>query len=78
VVHLPSWWPREGRRRQEDPGARYAIEKTRLWEEEDEGYGWVRHVAEKDGVDIEDFAEALRIGGGVHEISSPRPGKKGK
>jgi hypothetical protein len=39
----------------------YAIDKSRLWEQEDD-YGWVRHMAEKVWVDLPDFAEALRIG----------------
>ena len=38
----------------------YWIEKKRLWEDE-ESFGWVRHMAEKNWVDIADFAEALRI-----------------
>jgi hypothetical protein len=38
----------------------YAIERARLWEE-DESYSWVRHMAEKDWVDLKDFAEALRV-----------------
>jgi hypothetical protein len=38
----------------------YAIERTRLWEEEDQ-YGWILHMAEKDWVELEDFAEALRV-----------------
>jgi hypothetical protein len=38
----------------------YPIEDSRIWEEED-GYGWVRHMAEKEWVDLPDFAEALRI-----------------
>jgi hypothetical protein len=38
----------------------YAIGRARLWEE-DEAYSWVRHMAEKNWVDLHDFAEALRI-----------------
>jgi hypothetical protein len=38
----------------------YSITCDRLWEEE-EVFGWVAHMAEKDWVDLEDFAEALRI-----------------
>jgi hypothetical protein len=38
----------------------YVIERRRLWEEDDE-HGWVMHMAEKDWVDIKDFAEALRV-----------------
>jgi hypothetical protein len=34
----------------------YAIERILLWEE-----GWIVHMAEKDWVDLEDFAEALRV-----------------
>ena len=38
----------------------YAIERSRLWEEDD-CYSWILHMAEKNWVDIEDFAEALRV-----------------
>jgi hypothetical protein len=38
----------------------YAIEKNRIWENEEE-YGWVMHMSGKDWPDLEDFAEALRI-----------------
>ena len=38
----------------------YWIEADRIWEEEDR-YGWVRHMGEKEWVDLPDFAEALRI-----------------
>jgi hypothetical protein len=38
----------------------YAIETVRLWEDEDR-YGWVRHMGDKEWVDLPDFAEALRI-----------------
>lgn len=39
----------------------YVVQAHRLWEEEDV-YGWVRHMAEKsEWVDIEDFVEALRV-----------------
>jgi hypothetical protein len=38
----------------------YAIERTRLWEE-DESYSWIMHMAGKDWVDLEDFAEALQV-----------------
>jgi hypothetical protein len=39
---------------------KYPIQANRLWEN-DEDYGWVTHMAEKDWVDLPDFAEALRI-----------------
>ena len=39
---------------------RYPIERARLWEE-DEVHSWVMHMAGKGWVDLEDFAEALRI-----------------
>jgi hypothetical protein len=38
----------------------YVIAKGRIWEDE-ESYGWVRHMAGKNWPDLEDFAEALRI-----------------
>src|SRR5262249_27026693 len=38
----------------------YSIDRRRLWEDEERG-GWVMHMAEKDWVDLEDFAEALRV-----------------
>jgi hypothetical protein len=38
----------------------YAIERTRLWEE-DEVHSWIMHMADKGWVDLEDFAEALRV-----------------
>lgn len=38
----------------------YAIERTRLWEEDNE-HSWIMHMAGKDWVDLEDFAEALRV-----------------
>jgi hypothetical protein len=38
----------------------YCIERRRLWENEDV-YGWVRHMAGKDWVNLDDFAEALRV-----------------
>jgi hypothetical protein len=38
----------------------YVIEADRIWEEDDR-YGWVRHIAEKEWVDLPDFAEAMRI-----------------
>ena len=43
----------------------YWIAKDRLWENE-ERYPWVQHVGIKIGVDVEDFAEALRIARCVH------------
>lgn len=39
---------------------KYAIEGTRVWEQEEE-YGWIKHMSGKGWVDIQDFAEALRI-----------------
>lgn len=41
----------------------YPIEAARLWEDEDT-HGWVRHMADKNWVDLADFAEALRIARG--------------
>ena len=38
----------------------YSIPRKRLWEDEDT-HGWVLHMAEKEWVDLEDFAEALRV-----------------
>ena len=39
----------------------YHIEAERIWENDDEYGGWVMHMRTKDWVDLEDFAEALRI-----------------
>ncbi len=44
----------------------YAIEASRLWEAED-AHGWVQHMAEKNWVDLPDFAEALRIARRYHK-----------
>ncbi len=38
----------------------YVIASHRVWEEED-GYGWVDAMAEKEWVDLPDFVEALRL-----------------
>ena len=38
----------------------HPIAKDRIWEEEGV-YGWIRHLSEKDWVDLSDFAEALRL-----------------
>lgn len=43
----------------------YHIAADRLWENE-HCYGWVRHMADKGGVDTVDFAEALRVARMVH------------
>lgn len=50
----------------------YAIDNCRLWEEE-HTFGWIEHIAEKEWVDLVDFAEALRIARHVHAKHSPRP-----
>jgi hypothetical protein len=39
---------------------KYPISKDRLWENETD-HGWVRHMSDKDWVDLPDFAEALRV-----------------
>jgi hypothetical protein len=39
----------------------YYIAKDRLWESDDKDHGWVYHMAAKNWVDLEDFAEALRV-----------------
>jgi hypothetical protein len=39
---------------------KYAIEGKRVWDEEEE-YGWIRNMGEKEWVDMRDFAEALRL-----------------
>lgn len=44
----------------------YPIEVARLWEDED-SYGWVRHMADKNWVDLAEFAEALRIARRLHQ-----------
>jgi hypothetical protein len=38
----------------------YLIDRHRIWEDEDV-HGWVKHMAEKNWVDLADFTEALRI-----------------
>jgi hypothetical protein len=38
----------------------YSIPRNRLWENEAE-HPWIMHMAEKDWIDLEDFAEALRV-----------------
>jgi hypothetical protein len=38
----------------------YCVKKDRLWEN-DEVHSWVHHMAEKNWVDLPDFAEALRV-----------------
>lgn len=38
----------------------YAIQRSRLWED-DEQHSWIMHMSEKDWVDLDDFAEALRV-----------------
>ena len=38
----------------------YAIEKSRLWEDEEMG-GWFLHMSEKRWVDLRDFAHALAV-----------------
>jgi hypothetical protein len=38
----------------------YAIARRRIWEDEGD-YGWIKHMGEKEWVDLPDFAEALRI-----------------
>ena len=42
---------------------KYNIAGSRAWEEAS-GHGWIEHMAEKDWVDIQDFAEALRLARG--------------
>jgi hypothetical protein len=51
----------------------YYIEKGRLWESDDTDHGWVHHMAEKNWVDLEDFAEALRVG--RRRFARPRRGR---
>lgn len=38
----------------------YAIDRKRLWED-DTVHSWIMHMSEKCWVDLEDFAEALRV-----------------
>jgi hypothetical protein len=38
----------------------YAIDADRLWQNE-QSFGWVRHMATKEWVNLPDFAEALRV-----------------
>jgi hypothetical protein len=51
----------------------YAIERSRLWEEDD-SHGWIMHMAEKEWVDLPDFAEALRV---ARIFEMCRTGKRG-
>jgi hypothetical protein len=44
----------------------YSITRFRLWENEGQQGGWIRHMARKPWVDVQDFAEALRIARGKH------------
>jgi hypothetical protein len=46
----------------------YAIAASRLWE------NWVLHMAEKDWIDLDDFAEALRIARHRHRRINPNAG----
>ena len=39
---------------------KYPIKGERVWED-NEGHGWVEHMAEKEWVDLSDFVEALRL-----------------
>jgi hypothetical protein len=39
----------------------YYIAKDRLWESDDTDHGWVHHMADKNWVDLADFAEALHV-----------------
>jgi hypothetical protein len=39
----------------------YHIEAERIWEGDDEYGGWVMHMSKKGWVDLEDFAETLRV-----------------
>jgi hypothetical protein len=48
----------------------YAITKHRLWENEDR-HGWIEHMAGKGWVDLQDFAEALRLARHKHARHPP-------
>jgi hypothetical protein len=48
----------------------YLIEKHRLWEDEPD-YDWVLHMADKNWVNLPDFAEALRIARQIHAPKAP-------
>ena len=43
---------------------RYHIAGDRVWEARN-GHGWLEHMEEKPRVDLEDFAEALRLARGL-------------
>jgi hypothetical protein len=49
----------------------YFIARDRLWQNDDR-YSWVRHMAGKVWVDLEDFAEALRIARRRYRDHHPR------
>ena len=49
----------------------YAIEASRLWEEDAPGYTWERHMAEKEWVDVPDLAAALALGRQHHADKRP-------
>jgi hypothetical protein len=48
----------------------YSITRFRLWENESALHGWIRHMARKPWVDVQDFAEGLRIARGRHAKSA--------
>ncbi len=48
----------------------YHIEAKRLWEEEGK-YGWIRHMAEKEWCDIEDFILVLSLARLKHQKLCP-------
>jgi hypothetical protein len=50
----------------------YFIQADRLWENEEQ-YGWVRHLASKTWVDLDDLAEAVRIARRVHNHLFKKP-----
>jgi hypothetical protein len=50
----------------------YHIEAERIWDGDDEYGGWVMHMSTKNWVDLEDFAEALRIARRRQKREEPR------
>ncbi len=49
----------------------YPIPKRRLWDEEGD-FGWVQQLAAKPWIDLEDFAEALRLARARYAPVNPR------
>jgi hypothetical protein len=49
----------------------YFIARDRLWDDEDY-HGWIPAMSEKGWVDLDDFAEALRLARHIHRAHCPQ------